>query len=444
MQAAFWLPSTLRFPRSPGPRGKRNDLRHVVGEGGQWFSFLFLEPWLPLVVLGAGLAYGCGSAPRSSGPADVTWQETVSQAKGQTVTWAMWQGDPHINAYVRDFVAPRLLRDRGVTLKAVGGQGNTIVSTLMTEREAGKAASELDLMWINGETFYQLRQIDALYGPFTDRLPNASFVDFENPYVKFDFQQEVKGFECPWGNVQLAIIYNSKRVPAPPRNRAALLDWVKHNPGRFTFDNSFTGMTLLKSWLIDLAGGGQALAGPFDQAKYEAYAKALWAYVNELRPFLWKKGETYPAGVAELHQLFASGEVDFTMSNNDGEVDNKILQGLLPDTARAYVFDEGTIQNSHYLGIVKTARHVAGALVAVNFMISPEAQYEKLKPAVWGDGTVLAISRLPAPWPERFQDVPERRYAPKRSDIQGRALMELAPEYMIRISEDFRTHVLPK
>ena len=79
------------------------------------------------------------------------------------------------------------------------------------------------------------------------------------------------------------------------------------------------------------------------------------------------------------------------MSNNDGEVDNKILQGLLPDTARAYVFDGGTIQNTHYLGIVKNARHVAGALVAINFMVSPEAQYEKMKPAVWGDGTILAI-----------------------------------------------------
>ena len=31
---------------------------------------------------------------------------------------------------------------------------------------------------------------------------------------------------------------------------------------------------------------------PFDQPKYERHAKALWAYVNELKPYLWKKGET--------------------------------------------------------------------------------------------------------------------------------------------------------
>ncbi len=93
---------------------------------------------------------------------------------------------------------------------------------------------------------------------------------------------------------------------------------------------------------------------------------------------------------------------------------------------------------------MRNARHVAGALVAVNFMASPEAQYEKMKPAVWGDGTILAIDKLPAPWPERFAHVPDRRYAPKRSEIEGKALQELAPEYMIRLADDFRVHVLQK
>jgi putative spermidine/putrescine transport system substrate-binding protein len=317
-----------------------------------------------------------------------------------------------------------------------------IVSALMTEKEAGKAESETDMMWINGETFYQLRQIDALYGPFTGRLPNARSIDFANPFIGTDFQQVVAGYECPWGNVQFAVIYDSRRVSDPPRTRQALLEWVRKHPGRFTFDNSFTGMTLLKSWLIDMAGGTSVLSGPFDKEKYATHAKALWGYVNELKPYLWKKGETYPASVAELHQLFASGEVDFTMSNNDADVDNKILQGLLPDTARAYVLDGGTIQNSHYLGIARRARHKAGAFVAINFMASPEAQYEKLKPGVWGDGTILDVPKLPPPWPERFRDVPDRRYAPKRAEIQGKALMELAPEYMIHLLDDFRTHVL--
>lgn len=391
--------------------------------------------------LGAGLS-GCRSKPTSDDVTSRSWAEIEKAARGQTVSWMMWQGDPLINAYVQKWVAPRLLQSHGITLQTVSGQGNVIVSALMTEKEAGKAESEIDLVWINGETFYQLRQIDALFGPFTETLPNSRGIDFENPFIRFDFQQEVKGFECPWGNVQLAIICDAERTPDPPRTRAALLAWARKNPGRFTFDNAFTGMTLLKSWLIDVAGGPQALAGPFDGARYATHSAALWAYVNELKPYLWKRGETFPTGVAQVHQLVASGEVDFTLSNNDGEVDNKVLQGLFPDSARAFVFERGTIQNTHYVGIPRRARHKAAALVVANLLISPEAQYEKLKPSVWGDGTVLATARLPEKWRAKFEDVPERKHAPKRSEIQPHALMELAPEYMIRLYKDFRKHVL--
>lgn len=391
------------------------------------------------------IAAGCGASPKGDAGVDVdtaSWEAIEAAARGQDVNLVMWTGDPFINEYMRGYVAPAVAERYGVNLTISSGQGNQIVSMLMTEIEAGKAESEVDMMWINGETFYQLRQIDALYGPFTQRLPNAQYIDLDNPYIGVDFQQPVEGFEAPWGNVQLTLIYDTLRVPAPPTTREALAAWVRAHPGRFTFDNGFTGMTLLKSWLMDIAGGPDALAGPFDETLYGRYAPQLWAYVRDIKPYLWKEGETYPAGVAQLHQMFASGEVDFTMSNNDGEVDNKVLQGLFPESARAFVLEGGTIQNSHYMGIVRTSSHKAGALVTINFLISPEAQLRKFDPAVWGDGTMLAIDRLPAEWQERFRSVPGRTHAPPREAIQPHALPELAPEYMIRLYEDFRTEIL--
>ncbi|HEV7507305.1 MAG TPA: ABC transporter substrate-binding protein [Thermoanaerobaculia bacterium] len=404
----------------------------------------------PLLLLAVLLLAGCGRgrAPEAKGDLlaqlSQPWPEIERQARGQTVTLAMWMGDPYINKYINEYVAPNLKQSYGINLNVVSAQGAQIVSMLMTEIEAHKPQSNVDLIWINGETFYQLRQIDALLGPFTDMLPNAKLIDFKNPFIGYDFQQEVKGYECPWGNVQLAIIYNSARVPDPPRNRQQLADWVKAHPGRFTFDNSFTGMTFLKSLLIDMAGGAGSLDGPFDEAKYKRLSAELWDYLNGIKKYFWKQGETFPASVAQLHQLFAAGEVDFTMSNNDGEVDNKVLQGLLPETSRAYVLDTGTIQNTHYMGIARRAPHLAGDLVTMNFLISPEAQYEKLKPAVWGDGTVLDVGRLPGDWQAKFADVPQRRFSPKRVDIQPKALREPASEIMIRLSDDFRKQVLEK
>lgn len=397
-----------------------------------------------LFVLAVLLFAGCGSDSVEPFNLDRLWESIEAEARGQTVNLMMWTGDPYINAYMRGYVVPTVKERHDVTLTISSGQGSQIVSMLMTEKEAGATISELDMMWINGETFYQLRQIEALFGPFTETLPNSQFIDLDNPFIGVDFQQPVEGYESPWGNVQFALIYDSLRVQHPPRTRAALAEWVQAHPGRFTFANEFTGMAFLKALLVDIAGGADALNGPFDEATYNRYAPELWDYINTIKPYFWRKGETFPQGVAQVHQLFANGEVDFTMSYNDGEVDNKVLQGLFPETARAYVLDSGTIQNSHYMGIVHNAPNKAGALVVANFLISPEAQLKKLDPEVWGDGTVLDLERLAPEWQVRFRNIPTRRFAPRREEIQDKALMELAPEYMIRLYDDFRTEVLEK
>jgi putative spermidine/putrescine transport system substrate-binding protein len=394
---------------------------------------------VPLLVL---TACPRSEAPAPLDPAQLEWSEVLDRARGQTVTWAMWQGDPTINDFVQQWVTPHLKQEFGITLRTVSAQGPDVVSRMMSELEAGLGESEYDLLWINGETFYQLRRIRALYGPFTSVLPNIQYVDLDNPFIGQDFQFAIDGYECPWGNVQMAIIYDSARVSDPPRTASELEAWVRAHPGRFTFETGFTGLTFLKSLLIDIAGGPGSLDGPFDEQRYAETSRRLWAYLNRIEPFLWKRGETYPERLALMHQLFAAGELDFTMSNNDSEVDNKILQGLFPPTARAYVLDSGTIQNSHYVGITKHSAHKEAALVVANFLISPPAQYQKMLPSVWGDGTVLDLERLPPEWKEKFERIPDRNHAPKRSEIQDRALKEPAPEYMIRMFDDFRTQVI--
>lgn len=383
-----------------------------------------------------------GGKTSAPDPLGQSWAEIEKQARGGTVHWMMWQGDPLINRYVRDFVVPEVQARYGINLEIAPGQGTEIVKTLLAEKEAGKSTSVIDLCWINGETFFQLRQIAALYGPFAQKLPNAQYIDFENPFIGYDFQQKTEGYECPWGNVQLAVIYDTVRTPQPPRTLAELETWIRAHPGKFTVPYEFTGMTLFKSWMIAFAGDKQALDGAFDEKKYAVLSDKLWDFINRNKAFFWRKGETFPESLAAMHQMFANGELDFTFSNNDNEVDNKILQSIFPNTARAYVYDSGTIQNSHFLGIPALTTNKAGAMVVANFLISPEAQLHKLNPAVWGDGTVLSIPKLPADWQEKFHSIPERRYAPRRETIQDKALREPAPEYMIRLYADFRKKVI--
>ncbi|MDZ7682820.1 MAG: ABC transporter substrate-binding protein [Fodinibius sp.] len=381
------------------------------------------------------------SSEQQDNPANLSWQQITQRAEGQTVNMMMWKGDPNINSYMQNYVAPAVKEQYNINLEVASGQGNTIVSILMSELEAGKTDGELDLIWINGETSYQLRQIKALYGPFVSKLPNARYIDFENPFIKYDFQYPIDGAQVPWGNVQFAMIYDSARVQDPPENRQELTQYVRQHPGTFTIPNDFTGMTFLKSLLIDIAGRG-TLDGAFDEQAYQKYSGQLWTYLNGIKSHFWKDGETFPSSVSAMHQLFVNGELNFTMSNNDTEVDNKMLEGFFPKTARAYLLEPGTIQNSHYLGIPVNSSHKAGAMVVSNFLISPEAQYRKARPDNWGDGTVLAKDKLPKKWKSQFSAIPNRRYAPPRDSLQAHALQELAPEYMIQLYEDFRTEVI--
>ncbi|MBI1266656.1 MAG: ABC transporter substrate-binding protein [Cryomorphaceae bacterium] len=395
----------------------------------------------------AAIFLGCDAPSQPHVEADVRtlpWDTVLTKARGTNVRLMMWQGDPNINAYMNDYVKTELEKRFGVNLIIASGQGSQVVSTLMAEQQAGAQKSDLDLMWINGETYFQLREIEALFGPFTESLPNSKYIDYQNPFIARDFQQPTGGFECPWGNVQLCLIYNSNVITDPPLTAEALATWIKANPGRFTIGTDFTGMTFLKSLMINLAGNPHVLDGPFDEAVYKENTARLWAYLNDIKPYLWREGKTFPNAVAPMHQLFSQGELYFTMSNNDGEVENKISTGTLPEHSRAYVLDGGTIQNSHYMGIPALSQNKAGAMVVLNFLISPEAQYRKALPEVWGDGTVLDMNRLAPSMQLEFAKLDIREHVPGRVLLNQKALEEPAAEYMIRLYEDFRTQIVEK
>jgi putative spermidine/putrescine transport system substrate-binding protein len=256
-----------------------------------------------------------------------------------------------------------------------------------------------------------------------------------------DFEQNPAGYESPWGTVQFALIYDSARTPRPPATVAELKRWIVEHPGRFTYDQGFTGVAFLKTLMYSLGGGAERFAGGFDSTRYAAASGRVWAWLADVRPSLWRQGAAYPPGVAELHRLFANGEVDFSMSYNQNEAVTKVRQGVLPPTARALLLRDGTPANAHYLGIPANAPNPAGAMVVANFLLSPEAQLEKLEPAVWADGTVLAIDRLPAEWAARFRGLERDQRTLPRDSLAKYARPEVAPAYHEHLAADWRARV---
>ncbi|MEO5589191.1 MAG: ABC transporter substrate-binding protein [Gemmatimonadaceae bacterium] len=390
----------------------------------------------------AGVLSACGGGPKPSDEttAKLPWDSVVAKAKGTTVHWRMWRGDPAINNYVDRWVAPRLLGEYGITLSTIDGQGPEIVNQLVVEREA-RARGTTDLVWINGESFHNLRKENLLLGPWANRLPSAKYLDSTSLIVMRDFDQPIDGFESPWGRVQFTLIYDTLRVPSPPRTVAALATWIRAHPGRFTHDQQFTGTTFLKAVLYAVNGGSSRFEGGFSEQMYADGSGRLWSWIDSVRPYFWRGGETYPAGVADLHRLFANGEVDFTMSYNQNEVVTKVRQGVLPGSSRALLLRDATIANAHYLGIPRNAPNAAGAMVVANFLLSAEAQLVKLRPEVWSDGTVLNVAKLPSGVASRFRAIDIDPRSVPRDTLRRYETGEVAAEYNERIAKDWKSRV---
>jgi len=218
-----------------------------------------------------------------------------------------------------------------------------------------------------------------------------------------------------------------------------LLAWGETHPGRFTYPAppDFTGATFLKQALYELIADPARLAKPVSDADFAAVTAPLWAYLDRLNPELWRHGRQFPQNSEALRQLLDDGEIDIAFNFNPGEASSAIAQGLLPPTVRSYVFDGGSIANSHFLAIPFDANAKAGAMVAANFLMSPEAQAHKQDPAVWGDPTVLDVAALDPAGRKLFTDLPlgVATLAPEKL---GRTLPEPDPSWMTRLTDEWR------
>ena len=94
------------------------------------------------------------------------------------------------------------------------------------------------------------------------------------------------------------------------------------------------------------------------------------------------------------------------MAFNPAEFSNNISSGVLADTTRSYIHENGTISNVHFVAIPFNSGAADAARKVANFLLSPEAQARKANPEIWGDPTVLSMARLGADGRALFSSLP--------------------------------------
>jgi putative spermidine/putrescine transport system substrate-binding protein len=353
--------------------------------------------YLLLLIVASMLVVGCGGRQQPS-VQPLSFSEALESARGKTVTFYGWGGNPQINQWLDTVVAQTLREKYDVTLVRVPMDIGDILGKLMAERQAGSVSGDIDVVWINGENFYTAKHAGLLWGPITGLVENLKYIDPENPAVHYDFGTPINGMSVPYGKAQLVFIADSAVLDSFPSSAAELLELARQNPGRITYTAppDFTGSAFVRNIISDIVGFDAFFNAPTDEyALYEVIRPAL-DFLNEIKPYLWEQGQTHPRDTATLDRMFSDGQVLMTITYNPNHVAQRIAAGQFPPTSQAFLFYNGNIGNTHYMAIPFNAPNKDAALVLINHIISPEMQISKFDSNNWGDMPVFDVSRLSA------------------------------------------------
>ncbi len=360
------------------------------------------------------------------------WSRTVvaadfsaveAEAKGQTVYFNAWAGSDTINAYIA-WAGEHMKSRYSVTVEHVKITDTAeVVKRVRDEVAAGKTDGSVDLVWINGENFRALKTDKLLFGPWSESLPNYALVDVEGkPTTRQDFSEAVEGLEAPWGMAQLTFFADGAKVSTPPLSIIELIAYATQNPGRVSYPAppDFHGTTFLKQVLLESAQDPGVFAKPGNENEFKKHEDLWAASLDELHKVSWREGKQFPKAQADVTNMVADGELNIGLTFNPNEPANLVAASRMPASTVAWQHRNGTIGNTHFVAIPANAKAKAAAQVFANFLLSPEAQAKKNDLKVWGDPTVLAISKLTATDAQMFT----ASAAPGSVTIPGPALLE--------------------
>ena len=368
------------------------------------------------------------------------WNEVLNAANGTTVNFYGWGGSELVNNWIDTKLTPYAKEHYGINVNRVPMNIDEILNILLADKENNNKNSQIDLIWINGENFANAKENGLLYGPFTKYLPNfKKYIDENDEEIKYDFATDIEGFESPYSKAQLVFIYDSEKIQNPPKSAEKLLEYLKSNEGRFTYEAlpGFTGSAFVRNLIYEIVGYEKLAHLKKDVTKDEVkkiIAPAI-TYMRELNKYLWMKGETFPSTNEQAEAMFMDGTIDFAISYDPYHVASMIENGQYKNTVKSFVFNKGTIGNTNYVAIGGFSNNIPGSLCLADAILSVEMQSSKMSPKIWGTIPVFDNNKLTNEEKKMFNDVDLGIGSLKQDELLSKRKPEL-PAYLVTIMED--------
>ena len=242
--------------------------------------------------------------------------------------------------------------------------------------------------------------------------------------VNPDLLAPVKGAAIPYRGSSVVLAYNSDKVSSPPRTLSALLDWIRANPGKFTYNSPNTGgsgysfaETVVDSLL------SPAILKQMDQG-YDPSLQSNWKpgldLLHSLNKYMYGNG-VYPNGNAAVLQLLGQGQIWVAPVWSDQSLTALKTGQLGPNIKLTQISNPSFTGGAAYLAVPKTARHKKVLYKFVNYILSPAAQ--QMIVDVMSGFPAIDIKYMGDSIKQKFQDV---------------SANTLRPTYQTKMGNDFK------
>lgn len=250
----------------------------------------------------------------------------------------------------------------------MGGQSG--IDKLIAAIKAGEKTVDIDILDGGDNDLMRIINeagIENIHKLSVDNIPNMKNIN-PRSVIGGDHSMVFRG-----STVLLA--YNSDKVQNPPQTADELYQWIKENPGRFSYNDPTTGGSG-RSFLVTAVYNllpEEALTS--NDPKWKNEWEKGFALLKELHPFMYHTSGkvVYLAKNQGTINLLADGEVDMIPAWADMILDQK-AQGLLPESIKLTQIKPGFTGGVQSLFIPELSQRKEASYKVLDFVASPEGQ----------------------------------------------------------------------
>ncbi len=282
----------------------------------------------------------------------------------------------------------KLKDDLEISLKVDYKSETEIYKKLLKDYKAENQIGEMDIILLENASLQNFYDSSLLYGAFLDKLPNFyNYIDLENEETHIYKGVPLRYSAAPFGREQLVLILNEDIIDEKPLDFDELFKYVKANKGKFSVPSppDQLGVRFIETLVMNLDGKDVIETLKPDKEYIEKHIPNSIEYMKQLKPYLWKEGDIFPANQKDLDSMFMDNTLVFSMSMDQNHAMKMLYEDNYPEGAKAFVLGNGTVGTVSHMMIPFNSDNKSGAMYVINQILTPEIQGLKYNPRTWGN-----------------------------------------------------------